>query len=96
MLRIESAFSEGWEKLDDFNWETEKGAFQIFTTHQFFRVDCYGMNGEDMNKFIDVANEFDCPLYDPQVALQLVQSIGSGGSSTVFSVVISIYRRAHQ
>ena len=65
--RISEEFSNGWEQLDDLNWEGGKGAFQIFTTNQFFRIDCYGMESENMNKFIDIANEFNCPLYDPQV-----------------------------
>ncbi len=33
------------------------------------RVDCYGMAGEEMNKFIDIAPEFHCRLYDPQVGV---------------------------
>src|SRR5262245_57009613 len=57
---------KGWKSLDADTWESKKGTFQIFTTSQFFRVDCYGMQGEDMNIFIDVAYEFSCPLYDPQ------------------------------
>ena len=64
--RISDVFTNGWEKLDDLNWESGNGAFQIFTTIQFIRIDCYGMEGEDMNRFIDIADEFNCPLYDPQ------------------------------
>ena len=37
------------------------------TTPQFVRIDCYGMKGEDMNKFIDILDEYGCPLYDSQV-----------------------------
>lgn len=51
----------------DFENPKGKGAFQIFTTKQFVRFDCYGMEGEDMNRIIDVMNKYDCPLYDPQV-----------------------------
>ena len=65
--RVDSEFAIGWEKRDGLNWESKKGAFQIFTTEQFFRIDCYDMEGDDMNIFIDIANEYDCPLYDPQV-----------------------------
>jgi hypothetical protein len=67
LQRVNSEFADGWEKLDELNWESKKGAFQIFATDHFFRIDCYDMESEDMNKFIDIANEFDCPLYDPQV-----------------------------
>ncbi len=68
LKRVNDVFlSAGWEKLDESNWESDKGAFQIYTTPQFFRIDCYGMEGADMNHFIDIAKEFGCPLYDPQV-----------------------------
>ncbi|MFB6366438.1 hypothetical protein ACFCP7_20665 [Paenibacillus elgii] len=45
-----------------------KGVFQLFTTEQFVRVDCYGVSGDDMNKLIDILLKYDCPLYDPQVS----------------------------
>ena len=51
----------------DFENPEGRGAFQIFTTTQFIRFDCYGMQGEDMNRIIDVMNKYHCPLYDPQV-----------------------------
>lgn len=66
LVRIEEVFSD-WEKLSSDSWKSKKGAFQVFTTAQFLRVDCYGMDDEDINKMIDIAGEFDCPLYDPQV-----------------------------
>ena len=59
--------SLGWTKLDETTWEGKSGGFQVFTTSQFFRIDCHGMDGEDMNRVIDLAAEFDLPLYDPQV-----------------------------
>lgn len=66
MTRIGEVFSDGWEKLDPTNWESSQGAFQVFTTPQFFRVDCYELTGDDMNLFIDIGKEFGCSLYDPQ------------------------------
>jgi len=65
---IANAFKD-WNRISDDTFENPKGkdAFQIMTTPQFVRIDCYGMDGEDMNKFIDVMLEYDCPLYDPQV-----------------------------
>ncbi|MGL1935705.1 MAG: hypothetical protein OCD01_11825 [Fibrobacterales bacterium] len=51
----------------DFENQASDGAFQISTTRQFLRFDCYGMNGSDMNRIIEVMITFDCPLYDPQV-----------------------------
>ncbi|MFC4276481.1 hypothetical protein ACFO5L_14960 [Achromobacter aloeverae] len=59
-------------QLDGLHWESAKrGAFKIFITPQLFRVDCYEMNGDDMNRFIDLGSEFGCPLYDPQVRMRL-------------------------
>lgn len=66
MDKVCQAFSVGWEQLDPVTWESPKKSFQIFSTPQFFRVDCGGMTGEEMNVFIDIGNEFGCPLYDPQ------------------------------
>ncbi len=67
ITRINEEFAD-WEKQDELNFDScDRGSFQLYTTRQFFRVDCYGMEGEDMNRFIDIANEFGCPLYDPQI-----------------------------
>jgi hypothetical protein len=67
IARIGQVFLKGWTKIDEVTWESNNGTFQLFTTVQFLRVDCYGVSGDDMNKFIDIAAEFGCPLYDPQV-----------------------------
>jgi hypothetical protein len=56
-----------WENIDK-----DKGVFQIYITTQLFRVDCYGMHGDDMNHFIDIASNFYLPLYDPQVGKRYV------------------------
>ncbi len=65
--KIAFVFSD-WTALDCNNYEKEgRGAFQIFTTPQIVRFDCYGMQGEDMNTLMDVLREFGCPLYDPQI-----------------------------
>lgn len=66
LARVGQAFAD-WEQLDDRTWEGADGLFQVYTTPQFFRFDCHGMDGEDMNKLIDIGSEFGCPLYDPQV-----------------------------
>ena len=64
--RVKQVFAT-WEQLDWQTWQSANGSFQIYVTPQLFRVDCYGMNGDDMNLFIDIGAEFGCPLYDPQV-----------------------------
>jgi hypothetical protein len=67
LLRVNQVFAD-WEKLDDVTFESgDRGAFQVFSTSQSFGVNCSGMPGEEINKFIDIGTEFKCPLYDPQV-----------------------------
>lgn len=58
-----------WKALNSKSYENEDGsAFEIFTTSQIVRFDCYGMKGGDMNLLMDILAEFGCPLYDPQVS----------------------------
>ena len=66
--RINSVFSE-WERVDENSWKNTrgKGAFQVTTTSQSVKIDCYGTEGKTMNKLVDIMQEFKCPLYDPQV-----------------------------
>lgn len=65
---ISTAFSD-WTKLGEFDFENPngRGTFGIITTHQFVKVEAYGMSEDDMNKFIDVLLKYNCPLYRPQV-----------------------------
>lgn len=68
LAQVTKTFSD-WTRLGDVDYEKAgAGAFQIFTTPQFVRFDCYGMDGDHMNKLIDVMITYDCPLYDPQVS----------------------------
>lgn len=68
LREIAGRFSD-WTAVSPSDYEKEgRGAFQIFTTPQVVRFDCYGMNGGDMNALMDVLAEFGCPLYDPQVS----------------------------
>jgi hypothetical protein len=65
---IEKVFAKpGWKRLDAENWESATGAFQAFTTPQFFRVDCYEMDGGELNRLIDSGIKFGLRLQDPQV-----------------------------
>lgn len=66
--KVASVFSD-WTALDEKNYEKEgRGAFEIFTTSQVVRFDCYGMQEADMNLLMDILNGFGCPLYDPQIS----------------------------
>lgn len=66
--RFHTVFSN-WEKVDESSWKNPngKGAFQIKTTPQSIKIDCYGTEGKTMNLLVDTMAEFKCPLYDPQV-----------------------------
>ena len=65
--KIASVFSD-WIALDNNHYENEeRGAFEIFTTSQIVRFDCYDMQEADMNALMDILIDFGCPLYDPQI-----------------------------
>ncbi|MCV9929952.1 hypothetical protein OIU83_19990 [Flavobacterium sp. LS1R49] len=66
--RISSLFSK-WEKVDDNSWKNNdgKGAFQVITTPQSIKIDCYGTEGKTMDILVSALEEFKCSLYDPQV-----------------------------
>ena len=53
-------------------WESPNGAdsFQVEWTSQFVGVTCRHVHSHDMNRIIDWAAGFDCPLYDPQTGEQ--------------------------
>lgn len=65
LKEIAAAFPD-WEALDACNYESEHGSFQISTTPQTLRFDCYSMEQADMKRFSSVMSKFGCPLYDPQ------------------------------
>lgn len=64
---VAAAFSD-WTALDPLNYENAAGpgSFQISTTPQTVRFDCYSMEAADMKRFSAVLARFGCPLYDPQ------------------------------
>lgn len=69
LQRVAGVFSD-WTVMEggkDFEKEGH-GAFQIFTTSQIVRFDCYGMSEADMNLIVDILIDFGCPLYDPQIS----------------------------
>ena len=53
----------------ELNWQGKdsEGAFQVTWSSQHFRVDCYGLQDQNVNKLISIASEFFCSFYDPQV-----------------------------
>lgn len=68
LQRVAKTFSS-WTCLGPKDYEKEGGgSFQIYTTEQIVRFDCYYVTGDDMNRIIDIMLEFGCPLYDPQIS----------------------------
>jgi len=65
--RIKAVFSTGWDQLDSKTYTSNKGAFQLSTSTQFFCAHCNGLPSDDMNRLIEIAAEFGCSLFDPQV-----------------------------
>lgn len=66
--KVASVFSD-WIALDKNHYEKEdRGSFEIFTTSQIVRFDCYDMQEADMNSLMDILIDFGCPLYDPQIS----------------------------
>ncbi|HLF50958.1 MAG TPA: hypothetical protein VI621_01565 [Flavobacterium sp.] len=66
--RINSVFSK-WERVDEYSWKNNSGpgAFCVKTTPQSIKIDCYGTEGKTMDRLVDILEEYNCPLYDPQV-----------------------------
>lgn len=65
--RASEIFSD-YDKLDEYNFESENGSFTIITTEQAVLFDCsWEMPETELNKIIDLMDEFDCLLYDPQI-----------------------------
>ena len=69
--RIAGLFSE-WERVDENSWKNNKGpgAFHIKNTLQSIKIDCYGTEGKTMDVLTNALEEFQCPLYDPQVPVR--------------------------
>ena len=69
--RIQNVFSD-WDKIDENSWNNTKGsgAFQIKVTNQSIKIDCYGTQGKHMDLIVNVLEEFNCPLYDPQIPIR--------------------------
>lgn len=66
--QIAAIFSD-WTAYGKKDYEKDgQGAFQIFTTDQIVRFDCYNMKEADMNSMMDVLAAFGCPVYDPQIS----------------------------
>lgn len=67
LKEIAAEFQE-WDSSAPGDFEREGcGSFQISTTPQSIRFDCYSMGQADMKRFSSIMSRFGCPLYDPQI-----------------------------
>ena len=66
--RIAKLFID-WQKIDNDSWQNSKtnAAFQIKTTSQSIKIDCYGTDGKTMDTLAGILDEYHCALYDPQI-----------------------------
>jgi hypothetical protein len=69
--RISNLF-QTWTKVDENSWQhpNNKGAFQIKTTSQSVKIDCYGTEGKTMDLLVSILEEFKTALYDPQIPVR--------------------------
>ncbi|MGN0640958.1 MAG: hypothetical protein ACI4JT_08400 [Oscillospiraceae bacterium] len=68
ILNRASEIFNDYDKLDEYNFESEKGSFTIIATEQAVLFDCgWDMLETELNKIIDLMDEFGCPFYDPQI-----------------------------
>lgn len=69
--RISNLF-QTWTKVDENSWQhpNNKGAFQIKTTQQYVKIDCYGTEGKTMDLLVSILEEFKTALYDPQIPVR--------------------------
>ncbi len=69
--RIATIF-KNWDKIDLNSWKNPlgKGAFQILSTDNYIKIDCYGTEGKTMDLLANTLEEFKLPLYDPQIPVR--------------------------
>ena len=71
ILKKTNLVFSGYNKLDNYNFESEKGSFTIYTTKQSLIFDCsFELPETELNKIIDIMLEFECPFYDPQIEIR--------------------------
>lgn len=67
LKRVNEVFCD-YEKIDEYNFDSEKGSFTFTASKQSVIFDCgWSTEFDELNKMIDLMKEFDCPLYDPQI-----------------------------
>lgn len=71
ILQETAAVFQDWKAIDMWNYENKEGqgVFQITTTPQTVRFDCYAMELADMKRFSSMMSKFGCSLYDSQLGV---------------------------
>lgn len=64
-----------WEQLNSSCFENNHESFQLYITKQFFRVDCYSMTEQNINRIIDILLRYDCPLYDASIDVRFDSNV---------------------
>ncbi len=66
--RVEQRFSSLTRDGGLVFWDDEeRGMFELYVSDQHVHFCCRQLINEDMNTIIDIAAEFGCPLFDPQL-----------------------------
>lgn len=75
ILKETAAAFPDFHPIDPFHYEKKdgQGSFQISTTPQTVRFDCYSMERVDCKRFSSLMAKFECPLYDPQLGVRFDQ-----------------------
>jgi hypothetical protein len=53
------------------SWKSAEEQFRATWSWQFMRIESENLNDEHRDKFFDLARQFGCPAYDPQLNLKL-------------------------
>ncbi len=61
-----AVFSD-WKADEDNYFEKGDESFELMSTTQFIRCDCYSLSEDNMNKIIEIMLKYDCPLYDSAI-----------------------------
>ena len=71
MNRINTVFKD-WQKVDQDSWKNPfgVGAFQIKATEKYIKIDCYGTDSKTMELLANTLEEYNLPLYDPQIPVR--------------------------
>ena len=69
--RLKSEFPGCKESAGQLVWMSGEERFRATWTWQYMRLDSDNLNDEHRDKFFELARNFGCPAYDPQMNLKL-------------------------